>query len=88
MNVLLAGMDGECKDRIARCLGLAVVGFARVLERAIADAEVEPPIVENTLQGFLALLAAPIHVVLNQFHDLSERIGPLAPPQHCISTRG
>jgi hypothetical protein len=70
----LAGMDGECKSRIARCLSLAVVGFARVLELAFAEAEVEPPPVEHTLQGFFAALTAPISVIANQFRDLSERM--------------
>ena len=70
----LAGMDAECKDRIAACLALAVVGFARVLERAFADAEVEPPPVENTLSGFVAALAAPARFVVHYFHDLAERM--------------
>ena len=56
----LAGMDQECKHRIAECLAHAVVGFARVLEKALAEAEVEPPLSRTTLLGFLAVLAAPL----------------------------
>jgi hypothetical protein len=70
----LAGMDQECKDRVARCLGSAVVGLARVLERAFAEAAVEPPRVENTLAGFFAALTTPIRWVTNQMHDLHERL--------------
>jgi hypothetical protein len=70
----LAGMDGECKHRIATCLAHCVVGFARVLEKAFTEAEVEPALVENTLYGFLVALEAPARVVLSYFHDLSERM--------------
>jgi zinc dependent phospholipase C len=70
----LAGMDQECQDRIARCLAHAVVGFARVLERAIVEAEVEPPAVETTLQGFVVALGAPLRWLAGYVHDLSERM--------------
>ena len=69
-----AGMDQECADRIAQCLGHAVVGFARVLERALTESEVEPPNVETTLQGFLAAVGAPLRAVLHYAQDLSERM--------------
>jgi hypothetical protein len=70
----LAGMDGECKDRIAACLAHAVVGWARVLERAFTEAEVEPPQVENTLYGFVVALEAPARLILNYFSDLAEQM--------------
>ena len=66
------GMDQECKDRIAKCLGAAVIGVARVFERAIEEAAVEPPSVETTLQGFLAMLAAPMRGLDNRAHDVHE----------------
>jgi hypothetical protein len=68
------GMDEECKDRLARCLGSAVVGFARVLERAFEEAEIDPPPVETTLQGFVVALAAPIRWIANQLHEVHERM--------------
>jgi hypothetical protein len=70
----LAGMDAECRDRLATCLGHAVVGFARVLERAIAEAEVEPPPVETTLQGFGIGLAQPLRWLARQVEGASERL--------------
>lgn len=70
----LAGMDQECADRIAQCLGHAVVGFARVLERALTEAEVEPPQVETTLQGFLVAAGIPLRSILHYAQDLSERM--------------
>jgi Zinc dependent phospholipase C len=69
-----AGMDQECADRIAQCLGHVVVGFARVLERALTEAEVEPPLVETTLQGFLVAAAIPLRSILHYAQDLSERM--------------
>jgi hypothetical protein len=70
----LSGMDQECQDRIARCLSHAVVGWARVLERAITEAEVEPPTAETTLQGFAGALAAPFRSISSYLGDLSERM--------------
>jgi hypothetical protein len=69
-----AGMDQECQDRIAQCLAHAVVGFARVLERGLTEAEIEPPQVETTLNGFLAAAATPFRAILRQAQDLGERM--------------
>jgi len=70
----LAGMDQECQDRIAPCLAHAVVAFARVLERALAEADVEPPPSETTLQGFMVAACAPLRQLGHHVHDLSERM--------------
>jgi hypothetical protein len=70
----LSGMDQECQDRIAQCLSHAVVGFSRVLERAIIEAEVEPPVSDTTLQGFAAAVAAPFRGISGHWSALSERM--------------
>jgi hypothetical protein len=70
----LDGMDQECQDRIAQCLAHAVVGFARVLDRAVIEAEVEPPTVETTIQGFIVAASAPLRYVAQHVRDLSERM--------------
>jgi hypothetical protein len=70
----LAGMDQECQDAIAQCLAHAVVGFARVLERAITEAEVEAPVAETTLQGFVVAVGAPFRAIVHHARDLSERM--------------
>lgn len=70
----LAGMDEECQGRIAQCLAHAVVGFARVLERAITEAEVEPPPVETTLQGFFVAACAPLRCAAHHMQELSDRM--------------
>lgn len=69
-----AGMDQECKDWLALCLGCAVAGFARVLERAFAESAAEPPPVELTLQGFFAGLAAPARWLVGSLSDMHERL--------------
>jgi len=69
-----AGMDQECQDRIAQCLSHAVVAFARVLERALVEAAVEPPHSETTVQGFIVAASAPFRGVAHHLQDLSERL--------------
>ncbi len=68
------GMDQECQDRIAHCLAHAVVALARVLERALVEAEVEPPHTETTLQGFMIAASAPLRRAAHHLRDLSERM--------------
>jgi hypothetical protein len=70
----LAGMDQECQDRVATCLAHAVVGFARVLEKAIVEAEVEPPPVETTLLGFAITATSPVRAIVHHCQDLNERM--------------
>jgi hypothetical protein len=70
----MTGMDQDCQERIALCLSHAVVGVARVLERAIVEAEVEPPSVETTLSGFLAAATGPLFAASHYLAGLSERM--------------
>jgi hypothetical protein len=70
----LDGMDQECQDRIATCLAHAVVGFARVLERAIIEAKVEPPPAETTLLGFAVTAASPLRAIAHHCCDLNDRM--------------
>ncbi len=68
-----AGLDQEIKDAVAEQLGLATVGFARVLENAFDDADVEPPKVSVTLAKYLATLTIPIAWVTRKMTDARER---------------
>lgn len=70
----LDGMDQECQDRIAGCLAHAVVGFARVLDRAIMEAEVEPPPTETTLLGFAVAAASPVRAMTHHCQHLNDRM--------------
>ena len=69
-----SGMDQECQDRLAICLAHAVAGFARVLERAIREADVESPPVETTLLGFAMAAIGPVRAIWFHCQDLNERM--------------
>ncbi len=68
-----AGLDQELKDTIARLVGQAAAGFARVLERAIEEAAVKAPKSAPSLQAFFLALDAPIQSVLKLLDDAAAR---------------
>ncbi len=68
-----AGLDQELKDTVAKLVGHAVSGFARILERAFAEAAVKPPRVGGTLQAFFLALETPIQSVLKLIDDAAAR---------------
>ncbi len=67
-----AGLDQEIKDRISGLVGLAVVGLARVLDRAFAEAAVSPPRHAVTLAGYIESLDVPLHWVTSKMTDAAE----------------
>lgn len=69
----LLGMDQESKDRVARCLGTAVVGFARILERAIREGNVQPPWVDVTLRGIMAAAKIPLETLRKRLEDSRQK---------------
>ena len=69
-----AGMDQQCKDSLARCLGLAVASVARVLERAIEQSAAAPPNIDTTIQGFLTMLTSPLRWTARQVSEMNERL--------------
>lgn len=70
----LAGLDQELQDRLAICLGHAVVGYARVLERALEEAAVPPPAVDATWSGFAHALAWPIRRAAQWVRQWNEQL--------------
>ncbi|WP_166819657.1 DUF4332 domain-containing protein [Thalassoroseus pseudoceratinae] len=68
-----AGLDAESHRMLAELVGHAQVGFARILERAFQEANVEPPVVNVTLQGFLATVTIPIRWITQKMDDAEER---------------
>lgn len=68
-----SGLDQEMKDRLARLIGMAVIGFARVLERAFDEAGSSPPDVAVSLHVFLATLKVPVNWVTKKLTDLHDR---------------
>jgi predicted flap endonuclease-1-like 5' DNA nuclease len=68
-----AGLDNVLRTTIAKLVGHAVVGFARILDRAFEEAAVKPPRVGGTLQAFFLALEAPIQAVLKGIDDVNAR---------------
>ncbi len=69
----LAGLDLELKQRMAQCLGRAVVAWARVLDRSFELARVAPPAVELTMETAGALLKIPVRYALRMVENEQER---------------
>ena len=67
------GLDQEMKDRLAKLIGHAVVGYARIMERAFADSAASPPATGITLLGVMARLTIPIFWVTKKLKDAKER---------------
>ncbi|HYD86332.1 MAG TPA: DUF4332 domain-containing protein [Vitreimonas sp.] len=68
-----SGLDQELKDTIAKLVGHAAVGFARILDRAFEEAAVKPPSVLGGLDAFFVALGAPIQSVLKLMDDAAAR---------------
>lgn len=68
-----AGLDQEMKDRIAKLIGHAVVGYARIMERAFVEAEAKPPATGITLLGVMAQLTIPVFWITKKLKDSRER---------------
>ena len=62
-------LDQELQDRLALCLGAAVVSIARILEMAIEQTAVEPPSPDVVGRGGVALLKAPFGMLAGHTHD-------------------
>lgn len=67
------GLDQEMKDRIAKLIGHAVVGYARIMERAFIDAEAIPPATGITLLGVMAQVTIPVFWITKKLKDSRER---------------
>ena len=68
-----AGLDDELRRTMAKLVGHAAVGFARILDRAFEHAGVKPPKVGGNLQAFFLALEAPIQAVLAAIDDSGAR---------------
>jgi hypothetical protein len=67
------GLDQELKDTIAKLIGHAAVGLARILDRAVAEAGVKPAKVVANLDAFFLTLEVPIQSVLKLMDDAASR---------------
>lgn len=68
-----AGLDRVAQEAVARCLGHATIGFARILERAFEESAVRPPEVTLTMKAVLATINVPIRTVVNRLADAKDR---------------
>ncbi len=68
-----SGLDDALRTTIAGLVGHAVVGLARILDRAFTEAAVKPPRVGSTLQAFFLTMEMPIQAVLKTIDDAKAR---------------
>lgn len=68
----LLGLDQTLKDVFAKCLGYAVVGFARILEKLIEESKAFPPFVDITLPGVIALVKMPFRALAKHIENVRE----------------
>jgi hypothetical protein len=69
----LLGLDQTLKDVFAKCLGYAVIGLARIIEKLIEEANVDAPWVDVTLQGVIAAAKMPFRAISRHIEDVNER---------------
>jgi hypothetical protein len=69
----LLGLDQTLKDVFAKCLGYAVIGMARIIERLIEESNTDPPWVDVTLQGVIAAVKMPFRAIAKNIEDVRER---------------
>lgn len=67
------GLDDISRHFLAELILYAATGFARILERAIAEAGMEPPDIALTPQLFLATLKIPVRWVTKKLQDAEDR---------------
>jgi predicted flap endonuclease-1-like 5' DNA nuclease len=68
-----SGLDDTLRTTIAKLVGHAVVGLARILDRAFEEAAVRPPKVGAALQAFFLACEMPIQAVLTAIGDAATR---------------
>jgi hypothetical protein len=68
-----AGLDDALRDALAQCIGHAVGGFAAILDRAFAEANIAPPKADLTLSVVMSILGIPYQAVLKVLEDSEER---------------
>jgi hypothetical protein len=67
-----AGLDQEIKDVVAALMGYAVVMLARILDRAIAEAEAEAPTVSLVLDAVAIVANTPVRAVAKRLAHVAE----------------
>ena len=68
-----AGLDADLRRRIAPLIGHAVAGLGLVIECAIEDSGVQPPVVNLTMQTVFESMMIPMRWVSQRMADTAER---------------
>ena len=68
-----SGLDEASRRMLAELIGHATVGFARVLDRAIEEADTVPPRCDLTFATVFATIKVPIYWVTRKLADAEER---------------
>ncbi len=68
-----SGLDDALRTTVAGLVGHAVIGLARILDRAFAEAAVKPPKVGSTLQALFLTTEMPIQAILKTIDDAKAR---------------
>lgn len=67
-------LDQESQDRLALCLGAAVVSVARIIELALKKSAAEPPKQEMSGSGLVASLKAPFRLIsCHNYEQITQR---------------
>ena len=69
-----SGLDATSREFLAQLLGYAQVGVARILDRAIAQARVSPPVTFVTVRTVLATVQVPVRWVTQKIANVHERL--------------
>jgi hypothetical protein len=67
------GVDQEIKDKVAGLIGHAVVLLARAFERCFAEAAVQPPKVNLSVQTLLVGLNVPVAMIAKSIENAQDR---------------
>ncbi len=67
------GLDNKSRYILASLIMYASVGFARILDKAIEEAGVEPPKIHLSAHAIIAALQIPVRWVTQKMADMSER---------------
>ncbi len=69
----VTGLNERARRIVAQLIAYAQVGQARILDRAIAEAGVQPPEVSLTAETVLATLKIPVKWVVRKMEDAEDR---------------
>lgn len=67
------GLDQQAQVYVGGLIAYATSGWARVLERALAESQATPPVVDLTIQSVLSALKIPLKMMLKKLDDAADR---------------